>query len=147
MEYISMGGVEAISHTSTAKTPAEHEHWLVNAAIADYLNGVGDGVELKELMQIADTYAVRLYDFRKHACYETEHDMLLFRGALEDKMRQAIATYAARLKQAEDVLRMANKALKSKRSYMDAEFIWHDTWDEELVSPAIAAINQQLGEK
>ena len=45
-----------------------------------------------------------------------------------------------RVRELEKALDVADRALKSKRSYMDAESVWHDTWDEEIVNLAVASI-------
>ena len=58
---------------------------------------------------------------------------------LEEQLRQAIAPYAARLKQAEDVLRMAREDIEVLSRLANT--------DNTGPRASVAAINQQLGEK
>jgi len=121
-------------------------HALCNAAIADYLNGVGDGVELPEpsmwlLESIPGTprqwYWSTIIRLREDlAPYESDPGQRTEFYAV-DQLRQAIAHYAARLKQAEDVLRMAREALTNANSGYPCP----------LFADALEATNQQLGEK
>ena len=85
----------------------------------------------EQIMQFADeTHLVSDCSFEDYKPY------------LKAFAAKAIAPYAARLKQAEDVLRMAKKAMESSTDQtIETEQFF------EMVGRAIAAINQQLGEK
>jgi len=131
MEYISMERAEA-AWENYRKDQAwiygmpglkAHPCFLAgyNAAIADYLKTVVDGVELPELVPFK--YRAECFDW----------DVLVVDAAsAEQYARQAIAPYAERLKQAEDVLRMARDVI------LDCGLVGQ--------TKVLAAINQQLGE-
>lgn len=126
MEYISMERAAEIGEkVGLLREPLLFHSWkaLCNAAIADYLNGAVDGVELPE---VKDPWP----------SYQRQDDYI------KGYARQAIAPYAARLKQAEDVLRMAREALQEAEAFIEVE-----EGDASAQCHAIAAINQQLGEK
>ncbi len=43
---------------------------------------------MDDALRLADMYADRVYDYRRHASPETHHDMMVFRNALEGKLRR-----------------------------------------------------------
>lgn len=47
-----------------------------------------------DALRLADMYADRVYDYRRHASPETHHDMMVFRNALEGKLRRQHAEIA-----------------------------------------------------
>lgn len=56
---------------------------------------------LERAMELAEKYAARHHDFRRHACYETDHDRQVFRAALESHLRSILAENEALRKDAE----------------------------------------------
>jgi len=49
---------------------------------------------MDDALRLADMYADRVYDYRRHASPETHHDMMVFRNALEGKLRRQHAEIA-----------------------------------------------------
>ena len=61
-----------------------------------------------EALRLADKYAERYHDYRMRATHETEHDLKVFRNALESELRRLHEVNAELVEALEKLARIGN---------------------------------------